>query len=395
MTLGLLLPTLILLLLLSGPAVAFLHELGHAGAGRLLGGGPVQVFVGSYGDAAGSFKLPLGPHSRLYIFRNPLQWSRGLCQFREALHGYRAILMLLAGPLLPWGCAVGLVWVVFHTATNDLVRLWSVALVVGAGVSLLVNLLNDPKPLPTAGGSVTYNDGAQLRLMWYYRLLPRAYMLAVAEYQSGNFAAAAPALMPYLTARSYQENTIRMVVSALIQLDDYAQARQVLDQYRSCCSPITHDLVNEGLIRAHFGELAAALACFEQALELDPTNSYAFNNRGYTRNRAGQYAEAVPDFRRALELNPGFAYSHANLGLALLMLGETDEGLGHIRYSLRLDDANSYAYRNLGIYHLQRGELDQARQQFDRAWELNPATDLLADYRGQLQAHLDKQVSNQ
>ncbi|PJJ60063.1 hypothetical protein [Hymenobacter chitinivorans] len=72
MTLALLLPTLILLLLLSRPAVTLVHELGHAVVGRLLGGGPVQVFAGSHGNQDRSFRLPLGraagPHVRAVYY---------------------------------------------------------------------------------------------------------------------------------------------------------------------------------------------------------------------------------------------------------------------------------------------------------------------------------------
>ncbi|WP_157807349.1 tetratricopeptide repeat protein [Hymenobacter chitinivorans] len=265
----------------------------------------------------------------------------------------------------------------------------SIAFVVGTGLSLVLNLVPSSTPVALANGSTTHTDGTLLRSAWLLRHYSLAHQAALADYQAGKYDAAVRGLRPFLASRRHQSDTISMVVSALVITKECDQARQILTTYRAQYQPTSNGWVNEGVLHAHFNELDAAFACYEQALQLDPANSFALNNRGYTHNRAGQYAQAVPDFRRALELNPGFAYAHANLGLALLMLGETDEGLGHVRYSLRLDDQNAYAYRNLGIYHLQRGELEEARRQLDRAWELDPHTDLLADYRAQLQSRFD------
>jgi tetratricopeptide (TPR) repeat protein len=376
------------LLLLCGPAIALVHELGHALAARLLTGSPVKVFVGSYGDEARSLRLPLGPRSRLYVFRNPLRWARGLCVPGQPLRGYPALLMVVAGPVLPAVLAAGLVTWAFQGSSNDLLRVWSLLLVISAVLSMLFNLRNNYRPVVLHDGTVTYNDGAQLQALWQHLRLPASYRQALAEYDQGNYAAAARGLVPHLPQRHNQADTIRRAVSALLLTKQYAQAAQVLHQYRSAYEATSDDLVNEGVLHVRLGDFAAAFACYEQALALDPANSMAFNNRGYSYLRAQQYEAAAGDFRQALVLNPEFAYSYANLGLALLMLGQPEQGLGHIHTSLQLDETNSYAYRNLGIYHLQRGELTAARQQFDHAWTLDPDTDLLADYRQQVARRL-------
>ncbi|UOQ70562.1 tetratricopeptide repeat protein [Hymenobacter cellulosilyticus] len=298
--------------------------------------------------------------------------------------------MILAGPVLPVLLTALLVVGAFLFSTNDLPRVWSILLLISALFSMVGNLWPQNQPITSTSSSEVYNDGAQLRALWYYRGVPNAYIQAVSAYQAEDYPAAAAGLLPYLEVKSLQPDTIRMTIAALLKSNDYERARQVQDTYGPLHRSSSDDLVNEGLIRTHFQDFDAALGCYGYALYLDPNNEAALNNRGYARLLTKQYREAVQDFRRALALKPTFAFAHNNLGLALLMLGETDEGLGHVRYSLRLDDANSYAYRNLGIYHLQQGELAEAQQQFDRAWALDPDTDLLAGYREQLRRRLDE-----
>lgn len=375
----------VILFLLCRPIISLVHELGHATVARLLSGKSVTVFVGSYGEVQNSLKLPLGRTSRLYIRWNLLKWSGGLCKLSQPLHGIAGFLMILAGPTMPVALAIGLVWWAFENNANDLLRVWSLFLLILAVPSMLWNLLASSSPVQLADGSHTTNDGNQLRILWQRRRWPAAYTQALLDYHDGHYATAAPVLVHHLNLPFNQEDNIRLALSALIQTNEYEQAREILEKYGTQYEPTANDLVNQGVIKAHFNELEAAFSCYEQALTLEPDNHYALNNRGYTYIRTKQYTESVTDFRRALGLNPDFAYAHANLGLALLMLDQAAEGLACVHRSLELDDTNSYAYRNLGIYHLQRGELSEAQQQFDHAWQLDPHTDLLSDYRDEVQ----------
>ncbi|MBO0358914.1 M50 family metallopeptidase [Hymenobacter sp. BT186] len=374
-----------ILFLLCRPVISLVHELGHATAGRLLSGQPVTVFVGSYGQVEDSLKLPLGRTSRLYVRWNLLKWSGGLCKFNDPLHGLAGFLMILAGPTMPVVVATVLVWWAFKYDANDLLRVWSLFLLILAVPSMLWNLVASSSLVLLADGSHTTNDGNQLRILWQRRRWPAAYTQALLDYYEGHYATAAPVLVHHLNLPFNQEDNIRMALSALIQTNEYEQAREILEKYGNRYQPTANDLVNQGVIKAHFNELTEAFSCYDQALALAPDNHFALNNRGYTYIRAKRYAESVADFRQALAIDSEFAYAHANLGLSLIMLDQATEGLECIHRSLALDDTNSYAYRNLGIYHLQRGELSEAQQQLDRAWQLDPHTDLLSDYRRQLQ----------
>ena len=58
--------------------------------------------------------------------------------------------------------------------------------------------------------------------------------------------------------------------------------------------------------------------------------------------------EAIACFRQALELDPKFAPAHRNLGIALYKQGKLDEAIACFRNALEVDPNDAQAHRNLG-----------------------------------------------
>jgi len=61
------------------------------------------------------------------------------------------------------------------------------------------------------------------------------------------------------------------------------------------------------------GLLQEALADFNHAIELYPSDAQAHNNRGLAKDKLGDRKGAMADFRRALELQPGMKEAEENL----------------------------------------------------------------------------------
>jgi lipoprotein NlpI len=66
-------------------------------------------------------------------------------------------------------------------------------------------------------------------------------------------------------------------------------------------------------------ECEAAIASFDQAIQLKPEMASAWHGRGTSRMKLSQFDRAIADFDHALELNSQLPNTHMNRGLALLM----------------------------------------------------------------------------
>jgi tetratricopeptide (TPR) repeat protein len=88
--------------------------------------------------------------------------------------------------------------------------------------------------------------------------------------------------------------------------------------------------VSLALLSVHYGELDAARAAYERAIELAPYFIPAYVNLADLERMQGNDAEAIAKLRRAVELAPDGALVRHALGLALHRAGRSDEGLSQL-----------------------------------------------------------------
>jgi tetratricopeptide (TPR) repeat protein len=84
-------------------------------------------------------------------------------------------------------------------------------------------------------------------------------------------------------------------------------------------------LVAKGLAHRHAGDVAAARACFERAVALDPGSSAAHANLGNLQFAAGDAPAAAASYARALELSPDNAQLRANGAAVCLAADRLDD----------------------------------------------------------------------
>ena len=56
-----------------------------------------------------------------------------------------------------------------------------------------------------------------------------------------------------------------------------------------------------------------ALNDYDEAIELDPDNSYCYCNRGIAYEKMGEYQEAINDYNKAIELDSNCKIAIENL----------------------------------------------------------------------------------
>lgn len=83
---------------------------------------------------------------------------------------------------------------------------------------------------------------------------------------------------------------------------------------------------DKGLILDKLGRVDEALESFSHAIEIDSANPITWHNKGLTLIKLKRLEEAIECFDKAIENNEKYAKAWYNKGRALAMLNKADEG---------------------------------------------------------------------
>jgi len=122
----------------------------------------------------------------------------------------------------------------------------------------------------------------------------------------------------------------------------------------------------------YLGRPEEALAAYDQAVALDPSNSGAYSGRGYMLNVLGRPEEALAAHKQAITLSPRNSYVHTGRGVTLRILGWLEEALAAHDHAIALNCCISEAYDNRGITLRDLGRHEEALAAHDQAIALNP-----------------------
>jgi tetratricopeptide (TPR) repeat protein len=376
-----------LIVLITRPFTVLFHELGHAIPAILMTRKTVTIYIGSYGDPKKSVYFRIGL-LEVWFKYNPFLWRLGLCvPSAKQISINKQIIYTLTGPLASFVIAA---LACYFTFTCDLHGFLKLILIIFLGSSifdLFVNLIPSNTPILLFDGRLTYNDGYQLKQLFYYKRFPKEYDQAAELYNKQKFKDAANIFMDVLKNGIKDENIYRLAISSFLQVKDYQQARDLSDEFIIHGNLNSDDYANAGLSYSQLDQHDKALEFYDKSLQLNPDNKYSLNNKGFTLNLLDKFQEAIPLFDKAIEIDKTFAYSYNNRGLAKIKIGKAEEGLDDINNSFKLDENNSYGYRNLGIYHLDKGEYSKALDLFRKAKELDSTTYMIDELINKADKH--------
>lgn len=121
-----------------------------------------------------------------------------------------------------------------------------------------------------------------------------------------------------------------------------------------------------------------SLKCYQKTIRLQPTHYAAWYNLGYLYQDLGstpEYREkAIRCFRKATELEPKDVDSHINLGLSLKAAGRVSEAIVAYSKAIELDKSCICAYFNLGNLYSDMRNLDKAISSFKSGLEANSSS---------------------
>ena len=126
-----------------------------------------------------------------------------------------------------------------------------------------------------------------------------------------------------------------------------------------------------GGVQERQGNLPAAEAEFQKALELEPDSAEALDGlvRAYTQGRRWEQAEGA--LRRLLKLEPANAAAHVQLGRVLMQLGRKDEAVAELEAAAQ-GSSDPLAERELAAFYLEAKQYEPAALHYRRLLAADP-----------------------
>ncbi len=164
-------------------------------------------------------------------------------------------------------------------------------------------------------------------------------------------------------------------VESLVQQGRLAEAestmRETLQQHPSVEG---YNLL--GIVESDKQDFPAAIAAFQQALQISPNSAGTHNNLGNVYVAQKSFDLAEKEFRTVLRLDPANRDGNYNLGVLLLSQGSPAEAISHFE---RVHPANVETSLNLIRAYLQSKRVTEA---------LRMATELSAQHKNDLRVHV-------
>lgn len=129
---------------------------------------------------------------------------------------------------------------------------------------------------------------------------------------------------------------------------------------------------NRGYAYYKIGKYDAAIADYNNALQLDSQDAGTYHNRGVAYYGTKRYDAALADYNKALELKLSNAEVYNNRGAAFAALGMSDAAIADFNKAVSMSADYAEAYNNRGTEFAKAGRLKEAIADFDKAVQLNP-----------------------
>ena len=144
------------------------------------------------------------------------------------------------------------------------------------------------------------------------------------------------------------------------------------DHDNPSCPCVSHQ--QAGNERLCAGDHAAALKCFDSAVQVCSTNYRAWGNRGVCLRNLNRPDEAMKSFDRALALEPNYGHAWENKGVLLASLGREDEALSAYKTAWKRDPTRAMPRVRAARIYIDRKQYGDAITQCREALRVEPGS---------------------
>ncbi len=105
--------------------------------------------------------------------------------------------------------------------------------------------------------------------------------------------------------------------------------------------------LNRGVIFLEIGKYEDSLACFNEAININPKEALSWCNKGILLSNLKRYDESLFHFDQAIKLEPNYAESYFNKASTKLLLSDFENGWKLYKYRWKKNDFEQYRYSNI------------------------------------------------
>jgi tetratricopeptide (TPR) repeat protein len=107
-----------------------------------------------------------------------------------------------------------------------------------------------------------------------------------------------------------------------------------------------NEQIRLGVSSFYSKDYTAAIAAYDKAIELDPTNAVVFDLKGYSLLKAGDTQKAIDVLKQATTIQPSYVWAHYDLALAYWAGGDTSSAIAEVRKVITADPALREVIKN-------------------------------------------------
>ncbi len=346
------------------------HELGHALPSLLFTNEPVLVFVGTYGDTKDGFHLNFGQLQIFFKF-NLFSWNMGMCAHKPVAGIWQNIIIVLGGPIASLLIAIPLM---INMTNHHLDSLWIfliAAFMVSAFVDFLINIIPSKRPLFSDGGSVMYNDGYTLYLLFSRFFLSNDYFdleQLLAEKRMDDFFMKSTEILEKGRA---DKSIFDLIIHACLQEKEWNDAIRMFKMKNKIYPLSKNEFLEMGKTYQKINEHNHAIHCFNQYLYFHFDDPVPLTYRASSNIELNLFNDAIKDLNMALETMPQYYEAKILKGKAYLGLDNYPAAEKDLISVLNLGLERPDLFNLLGNLYDKKGDASQAEIYFRRAAELD------------------------
>lgn len=366
---------LVVVIFLMNPIITLIHELGHAIPALLFTkNNTVEIFVNSYSYENQTIKFKIGRLQFYVKYNYNILKTRGLCRLQEPLPNFnKNLIFIIGGPLINLITAIIIFCFVYFIIENKIFIFIVVAFIYISISVFFINLI--PRKFISKDGKTHKTDGKRLLELFKQRKIKRyakngdvfffnkEYKSALTEYQK-------------CFKLGFNPHSISIILFDIyINLKRYEEIEKLIIPKIENNIADVNDFYFFGYALIMKKDFEKAIYFAQHALTIEEENEPALNMLGYCLIEIGHLEEAEPHLFKVSGNNGKVKpFALNNLGYIKLMQEDLESGITLIDKSLAIDKTNSYTYRNRGIYYFKKEKFILAKQDFEKAKELEPNT---------------------